>query len=356
MTAACLFSGIGGWELAAQQCGIETVWAAEWDEWKAARYRERFPSVALYGDVEKLDGHELKRRHGPIRFLFGSPPCTDISAANHRGQGVDGDESRLYFEAIRLAGEIRPDWCCFENSDRLRVRGADRVCAALEREGYACWPLVVAAGHAGAPHIRRRSWLVAANSERIGLRDQSGRSGGEIGKGPTIPQDNADANGDGQSRLSVDAEMGGGEGVDRINQSSDRHWGEPADASVRFERRRSQVGRRQRGPEETETAGAVRKPCHSDRARLAEWQGFAGHDGQEQSTAQRTASSYWDHSGNSLARHLCLVDGVSPRMARQWRSAYGDAVVVPVVAGIIRGILKVEAQTFPGEGVTSPLR
>ncbi len=311
MRSACLFAGIGGWELAAQQCGIEMVWAAEWDEWKAARYRERFPNVTLYGDVEQLDGRSLRRSHGDIDFLFGSPPCTDISAANHRGEGVDGDESRLYFEAVRLADEIRPRWVCFENSDRLRVRGADRVCAALESAGYACWPLVVAAGHAGAPHIRRRSWLVAADAERAGLRDKPGRRGGTVGQGKAEPQDDADADIDGQSRLSVDAEMGGGKGA---HGASAKRSQSRIPANARIEQ--GEFGGRFDGAETL--AG-----CRSD----------AGN-----------GTTPWTSPRDSLARHVRVADGVPAWLARKWRSAYGDAVVVPVVAAIIRGIVRVDQQ------------
>ena len=145
MRAAVLFSGIGGWELAAEQLGVDTVWAAEWDQWKALRYRERFPGVRLYRDVRALHGPEMIAAHGRLDFLLGSPPCTDISSANHRAQGVGGEASRHYFEAIRLVGEIRPRWCAFENSDKLRARGADRVLAELEKIGSHPRPACAAA-------------------------------------------------------------------------------------------------------------------------------------------------------------------------------------------------------------------
>ena len=308
--AACLFAGIGGFEIAAHRCGIETVWAAEWDEWKAARYRERFPCVTLYGDVEGLNGHELRRRHGPIDFLLGSPPCTDISAANHSGKGVDGDESRLYFTAVGIADALRPRWCLFENSDRLRVRGADRVCAALEAAGYACWPLVVAAGHAGAPHIRRRSWLVAADAERIGLRDEPRRSSGQERQSQTFLEDDADADGHGQLGLPLDAEVGRGAGVDGSVGSSDSTV-LSANASVQ-----------------------QRKSC-----RRINWPSpFA-----QRWSDEPAGVTPWDGTGDGLARYVRMANGVPAWLARRWRSAYGNAVVVPVVEAIIRGILKVDA-------------
>ena len=39
-------------------------------------------------------------------LLLGSPPCTDISSANHRAQGIQGAASRYYLEALRLVREM----------------------------------------------------------------------------------------------------------------------------------------------------------------------------------------------------------------------------------------------------------
>lgn len=196
-----LFSGIGGWSLAAHRKGIETVAACEIDDWKWKQYHQHFPHVHRYRDVREITRSRLEADGRlPIDVIVGSPPCTDISAANHAGLGVDGEESKLYFEAIRIVAEVRPLWVAFENSDNLRSRGADRVLAALEAEGYACFPCVVGAVHAGAPHRRNRSWLVATNTDRSGLREQSGWSGRTNGKGapvsaPDDRQRTADANG-----------------------------------------------------------------------------------------------------------------------------------------------------------------
>jgi DNA (cytosine-5)-methyltransferase 1 len=49
-----LFSGIGGWSLAAHNRGLETIAACEIDDWKRAQYAAHFPTVALYRDVREL--------------------------------------------------------------------------------------------------------------------------------------------------------------------------------------------------------------------------------------------------------------------------------------------------------------
>ena len=343
MRCAVLFAGIGGFELAARECGIETAWAAEWDEWKAARYRERFPGVPLYGDVSRIDGQRMVRDHGPIDYLFGSPPCTDISAANHAGKGLDGDSSRYYLDAIRIAGEARPRWCLFENSDRLRVRGADRVLSEMEGLGYTCWPIVVAAGHAGAPHIRRRSWLVAADAQRADLWQQSGRRRGADRRCSSVGRGHADdgmrPDADGQHRWP---------GKQSAHRSEARHGREQhphADGDRQPDMFvDAEVGGRARADGFAgEGCRALRQHRDSDGAGLAERVGIGGDPVAELAASERAAAQLWDHEGARLARHCRMADGVPDWLARRWISAYGDAVVVPVVAAIIRGIQKVDA-------------
>jgi site-specific DNA-cytosine methylase len=177
-----LFSGIGGWSLGLHRHGIITVAACESDAWKRAHYARHFPDVRLYPDVCALTA-EVLDRDGllPIDIIVGSPPCTDISTANTAGLGVDGPESRLYFEAVRLVREVRPRWCAFENSANLRARGSDWVLAEMEAAGYAVWPLVVGAVHAGAPHRRLRSWLVGCRADLVA--GTAGADAAEVGRG-----------------------------------------------------------------------------------------------------------------------------------------------------------------------------
>lgn len=93
-------------------------------------------------------------------LVCGGFPCQDASLAG-RGGGIEGARTGLWSEMARIVGECRPRWVLAENVPGLRSRGADRVCADLEALGYRVWPLVVGAVHAGAPHRRRRVFVVA---------------------------------------------------------------------------------------------------------------------------------------------------------------------------------------------------
>lgn len=235
-----LFSGVGGFSLGLERTGgFETVAACEIDPWKRAQYRARFPSIPVFRDIRKVTGDAF-RRLGPIDCIAGSPPCQDASAANVKGLGIDGPETGLFREAVRLVRELRPRWVCFENVPRLRTRGYDRVALWLEEEGYAVWPLVVGAGDLGANHERKRVWIIAhapdarpqhgelaregAYSSREGLEGPGPRAGGPGAQEP----EPAGFHGDGHAA---------GEQVGRAGQSRqdvfDHPWLRDLDRHVR---------------------------------------------------------------------------------------------------------------------------
>ncbi len=160
-----LFSGIGGFSLGLHWAGMRTVAFCERDPWCRRTLARHWPCVPLYDDVCRLTAERLRAdgvfslNSGPD-LICGGFPCQDVSAAG-KGGGLDGARSGLWHEMERLVAELRPAWVVAENSPALRVRGADRVCAGLEALGYTCWPLVVGAAHAGAPHLRERVFVVA---------------------------------------------------------------------------------------------------------------------------------------------------------------------------------------------------
>ena len=164
-----LFSAAaGGWSLGMHRAGYTTIAACEVEAWRRALYSENNPHVRMYDDVRTLTADRLLRDLGRLpSIVVGSPPCQDISSANTKGRGVEGERSGLYFEAVRIIGECRPRWFALENSANLRTRGADAVVAALEAIGYTCWPCVVRAGDIDANHERPRAWLIGCDLAQV---------------------------------------------------------------------------------------------------------------------------------------------------------------------------------------------
>ncbi|HAU76966.1 MAG TPA: hypothetical protein DCW88_16005 [Agrobacterium sp.] len=175
-----LFSAAaGGWSLGMHRAGFKTIAACENVAWRRAIYQENNPDVLIYDDVCTLTADRIIRDTGRFPpIVVGSPPCQDISSANTKGKGVEGERSGLYFEAIRIIGEGKPRWFALENSSNLRTRGADAVLAALEALGYTCWTFVVRAGDIGANHERPRSWIIGCDAEQVTNTDGFGRDEG----------------------------------------------------------------------------------------------------------------------------------------------------------------------------------
>ncbi len=164
-----LFSGIGGLALGLGRAGFTVAAFCEADPFARRVLRTHWPDVPCYPDIRILSARRLRADGVPAPGLVcGGFPCQDISAAGSSGAGLSGPRSGLWHDMLRIVGECRPAWVLAENVPALRLRGADDVLAGLEAAGYACWPLVVGAAHAGAPHRRQRVFILA-NAVGAGL-------------------------------------------------------------------------------------------------------------------------------------------------------------------------------------------
>lgn len=86
--------------------------------------------------------------------------CQDISVAG-KGAGLDGERSGLWVEMSRIIGEVRPRYVFVENSPMLLARGFSRVAGDLAEMGYDARWGVLGADDVGAPHRRKRIWILA---------------------------------------------------------------------------------------------------------------------------------------------------------------------------------------------------
>ena len=163
-----LFAGIGGFGLAAERVwGAGCVsWAVENEPFATEWYNCLFPGVRMYGDVRAVQGSELE----PVDLICGGFPCQDLSTANPKGKGLDGEKSGLWTEFARLVRECRPRWVVVENVGRLLTFGKGGsyrvVTGDLRDAGYAvCRPVLMSAAALGAPHGRTRLWIVAHRAQ-----------------------------------------------------------------------------------------------------------------------------------------------------------------------------------------------
>lgn len=75
-----LFSGSGGFELAATLCGMEPIWASEIEPFPIRVTTKRFPHLKHYGDISSIIGSDLE----PVDLITGGSPCQDMSVAGKR--------------------------------------------------------------------------------------------------------------------------------------------------------------------------------------------------------------------------------------------------------------------------------
>jgi DNA (cytosine-5)-methyltransferase 1 len=195
MRHGSLFSGIGGFDLAAEWMGWENVFHCEWNKFGQQVLKYYWPKAISYEDITKTD---FTIHRGSIDILTGGFPCQPYSSAGKR-LGKE-DERHLWPEMLRAIREIQPSWVVGEN-----VRGLtnwnggmvfDEVQAELEAQGYEVLPFLLPACAVNAPHRRDRIWFVA-NTNSNGLNECNGNNevntseGGEYALG-NINESNGD--------------------------------------------------------------------------------------------------------------------------------------------------------------------
>jgi DNA (cytosine-5)-methyltransferase 1 len=102
LTLGSLFSGSGGFELGGLLNGIKPVWNSEIEPFPIRVTTKRFPWVCHLGDISAIDGSKIE----PVNIITFGSPCTDMSIAGKR-TGLDGKQSVLFYEAIRIINEMR---------------------------------------------------------------------------------------------------------------------------------------------------------------------------------------------------------------------------------------------------------
>ena len=205
LTHVDLFSGIGGFSLAAEWAGFRTVAFCEIDDYCQKVLKRHWPEAPCVPDIRDFKwpladtpctgggrGKESqcegeKTSLGSITLLTGGFPCQPFSCAGKR-RGT-ADDRYLWPEMLRVIQEAQPDWVIGENVTNIVKMALDDVIADLETINYTVQPFDISADSANLPTLERHIWIIATtNSQRsqgsIGnaLSKQSGIS-------PELPRD-----------------------------------------------------------------------------------------------------------------------------------------------------------------------
>jgi DNA (cytosine-5)-methyltransferase 1 len=162
-----LFSGIGGFALAAKWNGYRTVGFCDNEPYAQAVLKKHWPDVPCHKDIREVRG-EL---YAGVTLLTGGFPCQPFSVAGKQ-RGKD-DNRYLWPEMCRVIREARPAWIIGENVAGIVNLALDTVCADLEAEGYEVESVIIPACAVDAPHRRDRVWIVANSTggKRGGLQN-----------------------------------------------------------------------------------------------------------------------------------------------------------------------------------------
>ena len=334
-----LFSGLGGFSIAARANGIRTVQFCEIDARCRAFLAKSWPGVAIHDDVRTFhwgvaDAERrgrTSRREGrkqgshtetsigaspvvtirnDVYLLTAGVPCQPASrAGKQRGAA---DDRWLWPEAVRVLGEVRPAWACFENPPGIGDVGLAGILADVEAQGYAVRVFSIPACAVGAPHRRERYWIVC---KRMGNSTEDGRQERTHLHG----RNDGDGSGEGSDA---------GDLADHAPRGQRADGGAPRSAGHADQRDQGGVGNAElHGRDGTKNAGI----SGEGEGGMREYQGPAW------------GSSVWLPCADGKVRRapddsFGLVDGIH----RSLLGALGNSIVPQVAAEVIRAIVESE--------------
>lgn len=166
MRHGSLFSGIGGFDLAAQWMGWENVFHCEWNPFGQKVLKHYWPGAESFSDITKTD---FTKYENAIDIISGGFPCQPFSNAGEK-QGAN-DERYLWPEMLRAVREIKPRWIVGENVYGILTEKFgdvfEEICASLEAEGYEIQTVGIPATAINAAHERNRVWFIAHSNSRM---------------------------------------------------------------------------------------------------------------------------------------------------------------------------------------------
>jgi DNA (cytosine-5)-methyltransferase 1 len=123
----------------------------------------RLDQAPIFSDVADFDGRAWR---GKVDIVTAGAPCQPFSAAGDQ-RGVS-DERWLWPDIERILGECEPRWVFLENVPGVVQHGLARVLHGLAHLGFDAEWCLFSASSVGAPHIRKRFFLLASPGGRGG--------------------------------------------------------------------------------------------------------------------------------------------------------------------------------------------
>lgn len=163
LTHGSISTGLGGFDIGAEENGIVTKWTCEIDPLRRDILQWRFPHTKThYTDVRKL------RKPPYVDIISFGFPCQDISTSNPYGKGIDGKRSGLWWKGWHIIRKLGPSIIILENSPNLIHKGLRTILWEFANAGYDAEWDIISCKRFGLPHLRKRLFVVAY-SQKIRL-------------------------------------------------------------------------------------------------------------------------------------------------------------------------------------------
>ncbi|MFD9879970.1 DNA cytosine methyltransferase [Streptomyces alboflavus] len=183
-----LCSGYGGLDMAVREVfGGSVAWHSEIDPAASAVLAHHWSNVVNLGDLAVVDFGQVE----PVDVLASGFPCTDLSLAGRMAGIAPGTRSGLWLHVARAIDVLRPSlvvienvpgllstqahsdvvrcpWCVGDRGREPALRALGAVLAGLADIGYDATWACVRASEVGAPHIRRRVFVLAVPADASG--------------------------------------------------------------------------------------------------------------------------------------------------------------------------------------------
>jgi len=157
-----LFSGIGGFRIALDQAGIETIWANDIDKIACEVYRDDF------GDKEIVEGDiwKLIEKTPSHNLLTAGFPCQPFSSAGKK-RGIEDPRGTLFAAIVKILEKHQPDYFILENVKRLLLMDEGKhfatILDALASLDYRIEWRVLNAADFALPQNRQRIFITGTH-------------------------------------------------------------------------------------------------------------------------------------------------------------------------------------------------
>ena len=150
-----LFDGISCGQVALERAGIKikNYYASEIDKYAIQITQKNYPNTIQLGDVRNIDFTQLKY----ITLLVGGSPCQNLSICGNR-QGLEGGQSKLFFEFVRALKELKPEYFLLENNYSMTQENVDIISSYLEVQ-----PIMINSALVSAQQRKRLYWTNIPN-------------------------------------------------------------------------------------------------------------------------------------------------------------------------------------------------